>query len=424
MEWIEKIIGGLEMRKSRLLVLFVAVVFLLAFAFTACQTQETAPVEPAADAAAQEDTATEKAADDAPATAAADDAEPVLEAKKVGVVIWGVEDSLSSAVKMILDKAAEVYNITLTYKTGDFTADAQVTAVENLVAAGIDGLLIAPMADSAMPKVVATCGAAGIPVTMMFRDIADPTIAAEVLEGEYADYYLGYCLEDEVAAAKEIIAYVAEQGVTKVNYLGTQPGFVVNDRRMQGYQEAMKEKGITILGETRTPISGSTTDTSNAVENFVVTYPEAEALIMCNAASGNGEAAVSVLTKYGETMPIAVFDMFANDAMIQAFDAGNLYVVTGGHQYDPLYAFVVLANKLHGTPFEERAELKNKYIFVKSAQEVEEYNQYLADDPTALYPEEELKMMLRAYNPDFTLADLQAIADEYTLENVKAKMEG
>ena len=79
----------------------------------------------------------------------AEEAKPV----KVGVVIWSVDDGgLGYSVKKELEHVGEVLNVDFIFKGGSVDAESQIKDVENLIAAGVDGILFCPMVDTTIDQ--------------------------------------------------------------------------------------------------------------------------------------------------------------------------------------------------------------------------------------------------------------------------------
>ena len=123
--------------------------------------------------------------------------EPDLSPKTVGVVIWGTDDATTTPIKAILEYLADSIGYSIIWKTGDFDGDSQLTAVENLINSGVDGVIMMPMVDLAIENYYQACEDAGIPYIQFFRGIQDEELRNDMLSREY---FLGWTSEDDVAA--------------------------------------------------------------------------------------------------------------------------------------------------------------------------------------------------------------------------------
>ena len=87
------------------------------------------------------------------------------------------------------------------------------------------------------------------------------------------------------------------------------------------------------------------------------------------------------------------------------------------------FTFIMLYNAVNGTPLSDKPEyLTQNYIFVTNAEEADSYEQYIDNPNYMLYTAEDIRAMSKADNPDFSMDELRSIMEDYTLENIMAKV--
>ena len=131
---------------------------------------------------------------------------------------------------------AEELGVELLYAAGSFDGDneAQVTAIENMVAAGVQGILIVPSDTTAIVPVIQRAREAGVIVIALDT----PTNPEDATDALYAtDNFKAGVLIGQWARAK-----LGDQPV-KIALLGLNPGVTVGDLRRDGFLEGF---GITI----------------------------------------------------------------------------------------------------------------------------------------------------------------------------------
>ena len=342
--------------------------------------------------------------------------EPPL--KKIAVIIMETDDSVMSSVKRLLDSAADVLNVKITWKTGDTDGESQVKAVENAVAAGMDGIMIWPLSTAVIPKIHKICNDAEIPIVQFFRGIADEKYAAQAVN---EPYYLGYTTEDEALAARKLIKQLAVNGSKNVCIITMFPGDATCDIRKANFLSAMEEEGMTLLAESViTSVDKIDTQVMEITNNFLNTYPEMDGLVLSIGNIGVIEAARSVVNNNESDIKIVSFDH--PDKNIVEMCQGNFVGFSSGAYPDPLYSFIVMYNYLHGTPLSDKpVELLTNYIIVKNVEDAKNFTKYINAD-TLVFSQDEIKMMTKFYNPDFTLENLQKIISDYSLEDIAARM--
>ena len=345
-------------------------------------------------------------------------AEPPL--KKIAVIIMETDDSVMSSVKRLLDSAAEVLNVEITWKTGDTDAESQIKAVENAVAAGVDGIMIWPLSTAVIPKIHKVCNDAEVPMIQFFRGIADAQYAAQA---EDEPYYLGYTTDDEALAAQTLMQQLADSGCKNICVITMFPGDATCDIRKANFLSTMDENGMTLLAESViTSVDKIDTQVMEITKNFISTYPEMDGLVLSIGNIGVIEAARSAAESDDPEgrIKIVTFD-HPDKNMVDMFE-GNFVGMASGAYPDPLYSFIVMYNYLHGTPLSDKpVKLLTNYLIVKSAEDAENFAKFINSE-TLVYSQEEIKMMTKIYNPDFTLDDLKQIISSYSLDDIAARM--
>ena len=152
--------------------------------------------------------------------------------------------------------------------------------------------------------------------------------------------------------------------------------------------------------------------------NFFDQYGDGiDAILSSVGSNGGSEAILAAIESAGRNCVAGEFDM--PSSAVQTLEKGTLGCTAEGMMCDMVYVFAVMANYLMGTPLSDGAVcLDTGYIFVTSAEEQSQYYQYVESDGVYAYTVEEFKQMLRAYNPEFTAEDLQALASAWSLQDV------
>ena len=187
--------------KLKKTVAMLLVVLMAAFALVSCGAP-AASEEPSAPASEAQESA--PAADESAATG---DQTADTEGKKLGVIFYSKDDAMGAAVYATLNYAAEALGVEIQWDLGKLDPTAQITAAENLIASGCDGILCIPLSEVVTQKVAQLCQENGVYFQICFRTITDEAIKTEV---EGYEYYLGECVEDEVNAAKHMVELMAE----------------------------------------------------------------------------------------------------------------------------------------------------------------------------------------------------------------------
>ena len=82
---------------------------------------------------------------------------------------------------------------------------------------------------------------------------------------------------------------------------------------------------------------------------------------------------------------------------------------------------MLMVNKLAGTPLSDTCETINlNFVNLESAEDAENYYTYVEGDGFP-YNEEEIRNMVKYFNPDMTIDELRSIADAYSVDDVMTR---
>ena len=188
------------------------------------------------------------AATDAPATQAPSAGGEKKFDYTIGINTWGsgvpVLDMFGNAKQFTLESVGCKVN----RMSDDFTADKELQNVQNLCAAGVDGMVINAAAVSTVPQIAKECENAKIP------------FAFDVFVGENPDlekladsneYYCGAIDLDMVYDGQVIGQMAYDAGCRKAVCIGGNIGDNNMDQRSQGFTEKFTELGGVVLSEAR-----------------------------------------------------------------------------------------------------------------------------------------------------------------------------
>lgn len=304
---------------------------------------------------------------------------------KIGVCIWSTDDGLGADSKEALDFAADVLGVELVYRTGDYDAEGQITAVENLVSAGCEGIMICPIVDTAVDDYLKICENAGVYMQAFFRNIIDEETYEYCMS---SDYFTGYVVEDEESAGAAMVDALAEAGCKKFGLINREAGNGVIDRRQEGVADRLKELGLSYEVSTNSS-TATAADMTDATDQLLAANPDIDALIVSSGSNGAIDAIVTDIE--GTDIKLTSFDTPVD--VPGAFKKGNLAMLTTGSQIDPVYALVNLYCTLTDQPKSDTpTEVKSNYIYMTSVEDAELYSKYFSEFKT--YTAEEIKALI------------------------------
>lgn len=339
----------------------------------------------------------------------------------VGVVIWSVDDGgLGFSVKKQLEHVGEVLGVNFIFKGGSVDAESQIKDVENLIAAGVDGILLCPMVDTTIDKFTQMCEEADVKLSLMFRTVMDEGVRSIVMASEA---FVGDVCEAEEAAGGDLVDALVESGAKNLALMYCEPGNSVTDRRQEGIDARIKELGVNVVTTYTMPAGTLSAGFTEGANSIMTAYPECDGFLLSFGSDGGIDAVIQLVLSKNLTGKVHVASFDTVQDTKAAFENKILVAETCGSQADALFAFMMLYNELMGTPLsDEPIELLSNYVYVKNTEQAAMYDQYWSNDNYQLYSEEEIKNMSKTHNPDLTLEKFKEVVDAYGYEDVLSRL--
>ena len=318
---------------------------------------------------------------------------------KIGVSIWSSTDVLGSKCKEIIDAAADALGVDVQYVDQGHVSERVTDSVEQLCAAGCDGIIICNSADTEMTSAIKTCNDNGVYLAQFFRIINEETNPDIYDMAKNSAYYVGAVHENEVENGEKLVQILLDKGCRDIGLIGWEQGDATWLGRWEGYKngvEAWNEANPddqAVLSEPQ--YAGTTAEGgTKAAQALMAADPNLDALI---PAGGGGEpllgtiAAVEAADRTGEIQIVSTD--FLDDLGERLAD-GSMAGESGGHYCDPLFAFMMVYNAITGDyeGFEGNFnEILFPYLYVASPDDYAGYEEYFVDQLP--YTEEELAAM-------------------------------
>ena len=337
---------------------------------------------------------------------------------KIGVSIWSSTDVLGSQCKKIIDAAADALGVEVQYVDQGHVSEKVTASVDQLCAAGCDGIIICNSADTEMTSAIATCNDNNVYLAQFFRIISEEANPDIYALAEASDYYVGAVHENEPENGEKLVNILLDKGCRDIGLIGWEQGDATWLGRWEGYQagvEKWNEEHPDDQAKLSEPQYAGTTSEggAKAADALMSADPDLDALI---PAGGGGEplqGAISAVEKAGKTGEIAIVSTDFLPDLGERLADGSMAGESGGHYCDPLFAFMMVYNAIKGnyTDFGgEFNEILFPYLYVASPEDYEGYEKYFVDQLP--YTEEELVAMA-----DESFDELAATASKLSIED-------
>ena len=368
--------------------------------------------------ASSSDSAASSSGTEAAATPAVTDNSKI----KIGVSIWSSTDVLGSQCKLILDAAADALGVEVQYVDQGHVSEKVTASVEQLVAAGCQGIIICNSSDTEMTSAIKTCNDNGVYLAQFFRIISETNSADIYQAAKDSAYYIGAVHEDEPANGEALVNILLDKGDRDIGLIGWEQGDATWLGRWEGYKAGV-EKWNAEHPDDQAKLSEpqyagtSSEGGSKAAEALMSADPTLDALIPAGGGGDPLQGAIAAVERAGKTQDIDIVSTDFLPDLGERLENGSMAGESGGHYCDPLIAFMMVYNAIKGnyTDFAGKFEdVPFPYLYVSSADDYKAYEQYFVDQLP--YTDEELVAM-----SELDLAGLKEAAAKVSIEDAAAR---
>ena len=222
--------------------------------------------------------------------------------------------------------------------------DACISFVEQSIAAGVDGIVFCPPADSVLPTICQKCEEAQVYWAISMRSINDENVKALC---EASEYFCGNVYEDEYEVGFAAGQMAKEAGYKKVGLISTAVGNTTGDLREQGFIDAF---GAEFVAQARNHTQAS--EVGDDVASMLVANPDLDMIFQAASfATGAADAAIAKIKEAGANVKYNCVDGPQDPE--GAFGSGIMeWFITGTGNYptfaDPMITCIKVMNAIQG----------------------------------------------------------------------------
>ncbi|MBQ8950333.1 MAG: sugar ABC transporter substrate-binding protein [Eubacterium sp.] len=318
---------------------------------------------------------------------------------KIGVSIWSSTDVLGSQCKMILDEAAEALGVQVQYVDQGHVSEKVTASVEQLCAAGCQGIIICNSSDTEMASAIKTCNDNGVYLAQFFRIINSETSADIYKAATDSEYFVGAVHENEPENGEKLVQILLDKGDRNIGLIGWEQGDATWLGRWEGYKAGVEKWNSAhpddqaVLSEPQ--YAGTSSEGgSKAAEALMSANPDLDAIIPAGGGGDPLQGAIAAVERAGKTDQIDIVSTDFLPDLGERLANGSMAGESGGHYCDPLFAFMAVYNAIKGNytglagKFED---IKFPYLYVSSPEDYADYEKYFVDQLP--YTDEELVEM-------------------------------
>ena len=340
---------------------------------------------------------------------------------KIGVSIWSSTDVLGSDSKRMLDAAAEALGVEVQYVDQGHVSERVTASVEQLVAAGCQGIIVCNSSDTEMVSAVKTCNDNEVYLAQFYRIISEKNSPEIYAMAKASPYFVGAVHEDEPANGEALVNILINKGCRNIGLIGWEQGDATWLGRWEGYRAGV-EKWNAAHPDDQVKLSEpqyagtSSEGGSKAAEALMAADPTLDALI---PAGGGGDpllGAVAAVERAGKVKDISIVSTDFLPDLGERLTNGSMAGQSGGHYCDPLYAFMLVYNAVKsGADYEDHfIDLTFPYLYVSSPEDYGDYDKYF--EQSLPYNAEEIVAL-----SNMSVDDLRAAANKLSIEDAAAR---
>lgn len=341
---------------------------------------------------------------------------------KIGVSIWSSTDVLGSQCKRILDAAAEALGVQIQYVDQAHVSEKVTASVEQLCAAGCQGIIVCNSADTEMTSAIKTCNNNGVYLSQFFRVISEKDNPDIYQVAKDSEYFIGAVHENEVENGKQLVKMLLDKGDRNIGLIGWEQGDATWLGRWEGYkagiEEWNKENPDDQAKLSEPQYAGTSSDGgSKAAEALMSADDTIDALIPAGGGGDPLQGAIAAVERAGKVDEIDVVSTDFLPDLGERLENGSMAGESGGHFCDPLYAFLMVYNAIKGNYTDiagNFVDVEFPYLYVSSPEDYEAYEKYFVDQLP--YTNEEIVEI-----SEMSLEDMIAKAQSLSIEDAAAR---
>ncbi len=341
---------------------------------------------------------------------------------KIGVSIWSSTDVLGSDCKRVLDEAAKALGVQVQYVDQGHVSEKVTASVEQLAAAGCQGIIICNSSDTEMTSAIKTANDNEVYLTQFFRIINKEHSLDIYKMATDSPYYIGAVHENEPENGEKLVQILIDKGCRNIGLIGWEQGDATWLGRWQGYKAGVEKWNKAHPNDqvklSEPQYAGTSSEGgSKAAEALMAANPKLDALIPAGGGGDPLQGAIAAVERAGKTGKIHIVSTDFLPDLGKRLENGSMAGESGGHYCDPLFAFMMTYNAIKGN-YKDFAgkfvDFKFPYLYVSSPKDYSGYEEYFVKQLP--YTDKELVDMSK-----LDMNALQATASKLSIEDAKAR---
>jgi ribose transport system substrate-binding protein len=277
--------------------------------------------------------------------------------------------------------------------------------VDNMINAGVDGIVFFGINDTLFPVVSKKCTDAGIPFVFFDHMPSDETLARVVT----SPYYKGIAATVDYGTGSNIGDYALQRGLKKAVVITGQQGDTTHTARTNGFTETFTKGGGQVLTQAYGPVdlSGALTRANDTL----TAHPDADCIYATNGDVGT--SCIEALSKH-PGMKASIFVTDLDPSVLEGLKSRKVAAGNGAHWVNVDFATALLVNSLRGNDIKDNGQPPRLVVPVMTLPSnlVELYDKYWIQQQP--FSADEMRSWV---GPDVTVNIFKQALDDYNIQN-------
>jgi ribose transport system substrate-binding protein len=226
-------------------------------------------------------------------------------------------------------------------------SENSVVNVDNMINAGVDGIVFFGISDTLFPVVAKKCTDAKIPF-VFFDHMPSDEVLAQVVN---SPYYKGIAATVDYGTGANFGTHALELGLKKAVVITGNRGDTTHTARTNGFTETFTKGGGTVLAQSWGPVDLQSALTRS--NDTLTAHPDVDCIY-----ATNGDVGTSVLEAVAKHPGIKakVFVTDLDPSVLEGLKSGKVAAGNGAHWVNVDFATVLLINALRGNEIKDNGK--------------------------------------------------------------------
>lgn len=281
-----------------------------------------------------------------------------------------------------------------------------ITNVNNMISAGVDGIVFLGISDTLFPVVARKCEAAGVGYAF-YDHMPSPKSLAMFAKNPH---FAGIAATSDLATGKNIADYAVKVGMKKAIVVTGETTDTTHSARTNGFKKAFEAAGGKVLAEGYGTVTIA--DGMARANDLLTAHPDIDCVYATNGDLGT--ATIEALKKHPEVhAKLLVTDL--DPDILTGLKSGTVQAANGAHWVNIDYTTALLVCQLKGYNLKKpdgTAPILIVPVMTLPNSYVDLYNQeWIENSP---YSDAQLQSLAK---PGVTIAHYQDMLDNYNIDN-------